>query len=93
VNYGYQEGYNAGVADRQDRAPYNYKDSYAYRDVNYGYNGMYVEQGDYNHYFREGFRRGYEDGFYSRTTYGTYQNGSASILGNLVSGILGLITQ
>jgi hypothetical protein len=62
VNYGYQEGFRAGEADRQDRWRSNYRDSYAYQDANYGYNGYYVDRGDYNYYFREGFRRGYEDG-------------------------------
>ena len=31
-----------------------------YRDANYGYSGYYVDRSDYNHYFREGFRRGYQ---------------------------------
>jgi chemotaxis protein histidine kinase CheA len=39
VNHGYQEGFRAGKADWDDRWRGNYKDSYAYRDVNYGYSG------------------------------------------------------
>ena len=54
---------------------------YAYQDANYGYNGYYVDQDDYNYYFREGFRRGYEDGYYSRYQYGSYSNGNYSMLG------------
>ena len=34
VNYGYEEGFRAGKADRDDRWGSNYKDSYAYRDAN-----------------------------------------------------------
>ena len=30
--------------------------SYAYQDANYGYNGYYVAQDDYNYYFRQGFQ-------------------------------------
>ena len=89
VNYGYQEGFRAGEADRQDRWRSNYQDSYAYQDANYGYNGYYVDRDDYNYYFREGFRRGYEDGYNSRYQYGRYSNGSYSMLDVIVSQVLG----
>jgi len=49
-----------------------------------------VDRDDYNYYFREGFRRGYEDGFDSRSQYGRYSNGTYSILGAVLSGILNL---
>jgi len=76
INYGYEEGFYAGRADRMDRWGYNYRDAYAYQDANYGYYGYYVDQGTYNYYFREGFRRGYDDGYYSRYQYGhRYNNG------------------
>jgi len=90
VNHGYKEGFRAGEADRQDRWGSNYQDSYAYQDANYGYSGYYVDQDDYNYYFREGFRRGYDDGYNSRYQYGTYSNGSYSMLGGLLSQILNL---
>ena len=90
VNYGYEQGFRSGQADRQDRWQSNYQDSYAYQDANFGYSGYYVDQNDYNHYFREGFRRGYEDGFDSRSQYGRYSNGKYSILGTILSGILNL---
>ncbi len=92
VNLGYQQGALAGQADRQDRGRADYRNSYAYRDANYGYNGNYVAQSDYNAYFREGFRRGYEDGYNTRTTYGNYNynNNTGSILGNVLNTILGL---
>lgn len=88
ANYGYQEGFQAGLADRQDHWRYDYRQSYAYRDANYGYNGYYVQQGDYNYYFRQGFRRGYEDGYYSRHRYGHYSNGSGSMLGTVLLTVL-----
>ena len=88
VNYGYEEGFRAGKADREDRWSSNYKDSYAYRDANYGYRGYYVNRTDYNHYFREGFRRGYQDGFNSRAQYGRFANGNPSMLDNILSQIL-----
>jgi hypothetical protein len=90
VNYGYQEGVRFGQADRQDGLSPNVQASYAYRDANYGYAGNYVDQSDYNYYFRQGFQRGYTDGYYSRSQYGTSSNGSSSILANLLTTILGL---
>jgi len=90
VRYGYREGFRAGEADRQDRWASSYRDSYAYQDANYGYNGYYVERDDYNHYFREGFRRGYEDGYGSRYQYGSYSDGKNSILSNILVAILNL---
>src|SRR3546814_11286633 len=66
INYGYQEGLYAGRADRQDNWRNDYRDSYAYQDANYGYNGYYIPHNQYNYYFRQGFQRGYEDGYYTR---------------------------
>jgi hypothetical protein len=90
VNNGYQQGWKAGRADRTDRWPSSYQKSYGYEDANYGFGGKYLSQSDYNYYFREGFQRGYEDGYARRPQYGTVVNGSPSILGTILSGILGL---
>jgi hypothetical protein len=90
VNYGYQEGVRFGQADRQDGLQSNYRNSFAYQDANYGYSGNYVDQSDYNYYFRQGFQRGYSDGYNSQSQYGTGLNGSSSILTTLLSSILGL---
>jgi hypothetical protein len=90
VNYGYQEGYRSGQADRQDSWASSYQDSYAYQQGDYGYGGYYVNQNDYSYYFREGFRRGYEDGYNSRYQYGSYSNGTYAILGAVSVGILAL---
>lgn len=90
VDYGYQQGYQAGQADRQDGWAANYRSSYAYTDANYGYTGNYVSQSDYNYYFRQGFQKGYSDGYYSRSQYGNSLTGSQSILSTVLSAILGL---
>jgi hypothetical protein len=90
VNYGYQEGFRSGQADRMDRWGYNPRAAYAYQDANYGYSGYYVGQDDYNYYFRQGFQRGYEDGYYSRYRYGRRVNSGYSILGAILSQILQL---
>ena len=89
-NTGYQQGYEAGRADQQDHWRFDYQGSFAYQDANYGFDGRYVQQDDYNYYFREGFQRGYEDGYYGRTTYGTTANGSSSLLGTVLNMILNL---
>ncbi|MDP9262732.1 MAG: hypothetical protein M3O85_00255 [Acidobacteriota bacterium] len=90
VNNGYSEGYRAGQADRQDRFGGGFQNSYPYQDANFGYNGRYVSQGDYNYYFRQGFDRGYQDGYNSRMQYGQYSNGNRSILGAVLGTILNL---
>ena len=90
VTYGYDQGVHVGRADRLDRRVSSYRSTFAYQDANYGYAGQYVSQNDYNYFFREGFRRGYTDGYGSRSQYGSFNNGSGSILANVLSGILGL---
>jgi hypothetical protein len=88
LNYGYQEGFHAGRADREDGWRFDYRQSYAYQDANYGYNGRYLRQDEYNYYFREGFQRGYDDGYYSRRHYGSNNNGSELLLGAVIGAIL-----
>jgi hypothetical protein len=62
----------------------------AYQDANYGYTGMYIDEPQYNHYFRQGFPRGYDDGYYGRYRYGRSDNGTYQILANLLTQILSL---
>ena len=88
VNYGYAEGFQAGQADRADGWRYSSRDSYAYQDASYGYSGYYVGLDDYSYYFREGFRRGYEDGYYRRHKYGSYNNNAHRVLDGILGGIL-----
>ena len=93
VNSGYEEGVRAAQADREDGFRGDYRNSYAYQDANYGYNGMYVAQSDYNYYFREGFRRGYEDGYNTNGNnyrYGSNSNGTLGILSTVLATILNL---
>jgi hypothetical protein len=85
---GYEEGFYAGQADRQDGWGYNPNNSFGYQDAAIGYDNYYVSYDEYNYYFREGFRRGYEDGYYGRNQYGRYSNGKYSILGTIVGAVL-----
>lgn len=90
VNSGYSEGFRAGQADQQDRYSAGYQNSYAYQDANFGYSGYAGDQDTYNYYFRQGFSKGYDDGYNSRSQYGTAANGKYSILGNVLGAILKL---
>ena len=91
---GYNEGFRAGRADREDGWRYDYRSAFAYQDANYGYDGRYVAQDEYNYYFREGFERGYEDGYYGRQKYGRKNdsggiNDEWLIAGAVVAAIIG----
>ena len=90
VNYGYEQGFRAGDADRQDRWNDGYESGFAYQDANYGYGGRYVDQDTYNHYFREGYRRGYEDGYNQRHEYGHRSNSNTAliVLASVLAGII-----
>ncbi|HEY6554057.1 MAG TPA: hypothetical protein VI669_11935 [Vicinamibacteria bacterium] len=92
VDYGYEEGWRAGEADYEDNWDDGYEDSYAYRDANYGYGGEYVDQSEYNYYFREGFRRGYEDGLNRRYHYGRQANGKFELIASVLAQILSFQT-
>ena len=91
VNTGYDQGFQVGRADRQDHWRYDYQTSYGYQDGNYGFDGFYVDRYDYNYYFRQGFSRGYDDGYYSRTQYGGYDSGRYTVLGGVLAGLLSLL--
>jgi len=90
VEAGYEEGFRAGQADRQDGWQYDAENCDAFRDSSYGYDGYYVDLAEYQYYFREGFRRGYEDGYYGRYQYGSYSGGKYQILGDILNLILNL---
>ena len=92
VNNGYEEGFYAGQADRNDGWNSDYNNSYGYQDGSVGYNSYYVGFDDYQYYFRQGFQRGYDDGYYGRNSYGNYSNGRYSILGSLIGAILNIAT-
>lgn len=91
VRDGYREGWYAGRADRRDRWRFDYQGNFGYLDGSFGYNGYYVGLNDYRYYFRQGFRRGYEDAYYGRYRYGSYDrdNGWAIILPVVLTAILG----
>ncbi len=91
ANHGYEQGVRAGQADREDRwSRGRYQDSLAYDDATYGWNGAYVEVGEYRYYFRQGFQRGYQDGMSRRFQYGVTSNGHFSLLSGVVNAIISI---
>ncbi|MGY0612218.1 MULTISPECIES: hypothetical protein [unclassified Luteimonas] len=89
VDLGYREGREAGRADYDDGWQPDYRNSHAWEDASYGYNGWYVDRSEYIHYFRQGFQRGYEDGYYGRSQYGQRNDkGEYLILAAVLSAIL-----
>ena len=97
VNEGYRQGFNAGRSDYGARRRGSWSNSNIYRTGTYGYqNG--VDRRQYQYYFQQGFQRGYQDGTNSRYQdgysgdfqYGTYNNGTPSILGTILNQILNI---
>jgi hypothetical protein len=89
IDMGYQQGRRAGSNDRRYGRGDNYRDDSNYRTGNYGYQS-YVDLDQYQHYYREGFERGYRDGYSSEAQYGSNSGGKWSILGTILDGILNL---
>jgi len=91
VNEGYRQGFAAGRADRNRRVNSSWGGSSIYRSGTYGWQS-HVDRSLYQHYFRQGFERGYQDGYNSggRLRYGTYNNGTANILGSILGTILNI---
>ncbi len=65
VNEGYRQGFRAGRNDLDGRRRISYSNSNVYQSGTYGYQS-YVNQSQYQYYFRQGFQRGYQDGANSR---------------------------
>ena len=97
VNAGYRQGFTAGRSDYSGNRRVSWSNSTVYRTGTYGYqNG--VDRRQYQYYFQQGFQRGYQDGSNSRYQngytgdyqYGTYDNGTPSILGTILNQILNI---
>lgn len=90
VNRGYQQGYRQGQMDRRYGRRDDYRDDRYYRSGTYGYQ-TYVERDQYQHYFREGYERGYYDGYNEEDRYGyRTRSGVWSILGSVLGSILNI---
>lgn len=90
IDQGYREGLRAGRADRYDGWRGGYRNSSVWMDASFGYMGSYVSRSEYNYYFRQGFERGYDDGYYGRYRYGRAVNGDVIIIDAVIRAILDL---
>ena len=90
VNLGYQQGYRDGQQDRRYGRWMNPNDSSIYRRATFGYAG-YVDRNQYQYYFQQGFRRGYEDGYYNTSRYGYRSGNTFNILGSFLNTILNVV--
>ncbi len=90
VDQGYDQGYRAGLNDHRDGVGADFQRALNFESGGFGYAGGYVPADDYSYYFSQGFQRGYDDGYWNRSNYGTFSNGNAAILGAVALGILGL---
>ena len=79
----------AGATDRRYTRRDDYRDESYYRSGTYGYQS-YVDRDQYQYYYREGFERGYRDGYTDQSRFGTYSGGKWSILTTVLNGILNL---
>lgn len=89
VNMGYQQGFQSGQMAAQRGRGFSPQRERMWRDGTYGYENVLIGQDDYRNYFRQGFTRGYEDGFYNTNRYGSYVDGRTSVLGSVLGAILG----
>ena len=92
IEEGYRQGFATARRDRNRRlSQMNWGGSSIYRSGQYGWQS-HVDRSLYQHYFRQGFERGYQDGFNSggHLRYGSYTggNGIATILGSILESIL-----
>jgi hypothetical protein len=89
ANSGYEEGFRSGQADREDGwSRGGYRDSFAYQDADQAYEGRSLAPAQHAHYFREGVRRGYEDGFDDSRRYGRTEDGHYLLLSTVLAGLL-----
>jgi hypothetical protein len=89
VDDGYEQGWSVGRRDMSAHQSFSVRSGPLYRSALLGYSAGSVPSSDYQYYFREGYDRGYQDGFYQRNQYGTVSAGRATILGTVLGTILG----
>jgi hypothetical protein len=86
---GYQDGLNTGTSDAQRGQSYDPQRSHYYKNATDGYNSSYGNKGQYKQAYRDGFLRGYDDGYRRYRGYGNggygypRRNRAGSILGDI----------
>jgi hypothetical protein len=72
---GYAAGYEHGIQDRRNRESYDYDHATEYRRGSNGYERGYGNERDYQSWFRQGYAKGYSDGYYGRSRNRGYERG------------------
>src|SRR5450432_2088643 len=62
-NQGFQDGVNTGASDAGRRQSYDPYRSHFYKNATYGYRNSFGNREAYKQAYRDGFLRGYQDGF------------------------------
>ena len=65
-DYGFRDGYEAGVNDARDRHRFDPLGESRYKSGDHGYERTYGSRDEYRARYRTSFREGYEQGFYGR---------------------------
>lgn len=75
LNSGYQQGYQVGKDDHKAKRGETFSESLIYQNATTDYQSDVVDLNLYQYYFREGFQRGYADGYRNQKQYGKSTNG------------------
>jgi hypothetical protein len=86
ANQGYRDGLNTGASDGQRGQSYNPQRSHFYRNATTGYDSSYGNRSTYQQYYRDGFLRGYQEGF---RQYGNGRNYPTNRAGGILGSIFG----
>jgi hypothetical protein len=87
ISEGYRHGYAEGGLDRESSKKNGGTGSAVYKSGSSGYQS-YVDPGEYRYYFRQGFLRGYQDGYANRSDYGYQSNGRLEVMVSVVNKLL-----
>jgi len=71
---GYNEGFQHGAEDRNDRVGFNYQHDDRFRQATSGYDRRWNMLREYQSAFRQGYARGYSDAYYGRTRNRSYDD-------------------
>ena len=90
INVGYQQGFKTGKDDHKAKRANNFNDSLIYQNGTYDYQSGVADLNLYQFYFRQGFERGYQDGFNNQKQFGKSTNGIRFISDTVSQEILNL---
>jgi len=76
---GYSAGYEEGVTDRRNRNRSGYTRRDVYREAMQGYDTSWGQPREYQNSFRQGYSRGYQDGFGGRQRNRSYNNDNSRV--------------